>query len=207
MQGKLICLYGIDGSGKSTILEMLNNSKLKNTVCTSCLKKAIFEEELYQAEKTLQFHRKDVFSHEFKHVLHIGSVIFRMYNEILPILDTGKNVILDRYVLCIKLFTELFLQPSCNCLSKALECLPNPDIGIYLNVDVDIAIARIQQRSRKTGIPPHYSESRQALILKQTKYEDIIPSEPYPIIEINANDDINIVYSTVLKLLEQLEVY
>ena len=85
--------------------------------------------------------------------------------------------------------------------------MPNPDIGIYLNVDVDIAIARIQQRSRKTGIPPHYSESRQALILKQTKYEDIIPSEPYPIIEINANDDINIVYSTVLKLLEQLEVY
>ena len=207
MRGKLICLFGIDGSGKSSLLEILNKSKLENTICTSCIKNAVFEEELYQAEKTLQFHRNDIFSHEFKHVLHIGSVIFRMYNEILPILDTGKNVILDRYALCIKLFTELFLQPSCNCLSKALECLPNPDIGIYLNVDVDIAIARIQQRSRKTGIPPHYSESRQALILKQTKYEDIIPSEPYPIIEINANDDINIVYSTVLKILEQLEVY
>ena len=207
MRGKLICLFGIDGSGKSSLLEILNKSKLENTICTSCIKNAVFEEELYQAEKTLQFHRNDIFSHEFKHVLHIGSVIFRMYNEILPILDTGKNVILDRYVLCIKLFTELFLQPSCNCLSKALECLPNPDIGIYLNVDVDIAIARIQQRSRKTGIQPHYSESRQALILKQAKYEDIIPSEPYPIIEINANDDINIVYSTVLKILEQLEVY
>lgn len=207
MRGKLICLFGIDGSGKSSLLEILNKSKLENTICTSCIKNAVFEEELYQAEKTLQFHRNDIFSHEFKHVLHIGSVIFRMYNEILPILDTGKNVILDRYVLCIKLFTELFLQPSCNCLSKALECLPNPDIGIYLNVDVDIAIARIQQRSRKTGIPPHYSESQQALILKQAKYEDIIPSEPYPIIEINANDDINIVYSTVLKILEQLEVY
>lgn len=207
MRGKLICLFGIDGSGKSSLLEILNKSKLENTICTSCIKNAVFEEELYQAEKTLQFHRNDIFSHEFKHVLHIGSVIFRMYNEILPILDTGKNVILDRYVLCIKLFTELFLQPSCNCLSKALECLPNPDIGIYLNVDVDIAIARIQQRSRKTGIPPHYSESRQTLILKQAKYEDIIPSEPYPIIEINANDDINIVYSTVLKILEQLEVY
>ena len=161
MRGKLICLFGIDGSGKSSLLEILNKSKLENTICTSCIKNAVFEEELYQAEKTLQFHRNDIFSHEFKHVLHIGSVIFRMYNEILPILDTGKNVILDRYVLCIKLFTELFLQPSCNCLSKALECLPNPDIGIYLNVDVDIAIARIQQRSRKTGIPPHYSESRQ----------------------------------------------
>lgn len=82
MRGKLICLFGIDGSGKSTLLEILNNSKLENTICTSCLKNAVFEEELYQAEKTLQFHRKDVFSHEFKHVLHIGSVIFRMYNEI-----------------------------------------------------------------------------------------------------------------------------
>ena len=157
MQGKLICLYGIDGSGKSTILEMLNNSKLKNTVCTSCLKKAIFEEELYQAEKNLHFHRQDVFSHEFKHVLHIGSVIYRMYNE-------------------------------------------------YLNVDIDTAFARIQQRSLKTGVPPHYSESKQALILKQTKYEEIIPSESYPVIKVNANQDINMVYSTVLKLLKQLEI-
>lgn len=194
MQGKLICLYGIDGSGKSTILEMLNNSKLKNTVCTSCLKKAIFEEELYQAEKKLHFHRQDVFSHEFKHVLHIGSVIYRMYNEILPFLDAGKNVILDRYIICVKVFTELFLRPSYNCLSKALECLPNPDIGIYLNVDIDTAFARIQQRSLKTGVPPHYSESKQALILKQTKYEEIIPSESYPVIKVNANQDINMVY-------------
>lgn len=206
MQGKLICLYGIDGSGKSTILEMLNNSKLKNTVCTSCLKKAIFEEELYQAEKKLHFHRQDVFSHEFKHVLHIGSVIYRMYNEILPFLDAGKNVILDRYIICVKVFTELFLRPSYNCLSKALECLPNPDIGIYLNVDIDTAFARIQQRSLKTGVPPHYSESKQALILKQTKYEEIIPSESYPVIKVNANQDINMVYSTVLKLLNQLEI-
>lgn len=206
MQGKLICLYGIDGSGKSTILEMLNNSKLKNTVCTSCLKKAIFEEELYQAEKKLHFHRQDVFSHEFKHVLHIGSVIYRMYNEILPFLDAGKNVILDRYIICVKVFTELFLRPSYNCLSKALECLPNPDIGIYLNVDIDTAFARIQQRSLKTGVPPHYSESKQALILKQTKYEEIIPSESYPVIKVNANQDINMVYSAVLKLLNQLEI-
>ena len=125
-----------------------------------------------------------------------------MYNEILPFLDAGKNVILDRYIICVKVFTELFLRPSYNCLSKALECLPNPDIGIYLNVDIDTAFARIQQRSLKTGVPPHYSESKQALILKQTKYEEIIPSESYPVIKVNANQDINMVYSTVLKTFE-----
>lgn len=49
MRGKLICLFGIDGSGKSSLLEILNKSKLENTICTSCIKNAVFEEELYQA--------------------------------------------------------------------------------------------------------------------------------------------------------------
>ena len=51
MRGKLVILFGIDGSGKSTILKMLEDSGLNNTIYTSCLKNAIFEEELYRAEK------------------------------------------------------------------------------------------------------------------------------------------------------------
>ena len=146
MSGKLIFLFGIDGSGKSTILKMLEDSGLNNTIYTSCLRNAIFEEELYQAESKLHFSREDFFSHEFKHVLHIGSVIYNMFNIVLPLLDSGKNVILDRYAICIKLFTELFLEPSCNCLSKSLDCLPVPDLGIYFDVDIDIAIQRSSLR-------------------------------------------------------------
>lgn len=66
MKGKLIILFGIDGSGKTTILNMLKSIELNNTVCTSCLTNAIFEEELYRAERKLNFSRTDVFSHEFK---------------------------------------------------------------------------------------------------------------------------------------------
>lgn len=68
-------------------------SGLDNTIYTSCLKNAIFEEELYKAENKLHFSRADFFSHEFKHVLHIGSVIYNMYNIVLPLLNSGKNVI------------------------------------------------------------------------------------------------------------------
>jgi len=204
MRGKLIFLFGIDGSGKSTMLEMLKNSKLKNTIYTSCMKNAIFEEELYKAEAILHFSRSEVFSHEFKHVLHIGSVIYNMYDKIIPVLNNGKNVILDRYTICIKQFTDLFLKPSYNCLSKALDCLPTPDLGIYLDVEIETAVKRIEQRSIKTGIPPHYSESKKALIMKQTTYETQIPNEAYPIVKIDANKCIDEVYLSILNILNEV---
>ena len=184
MRGKLIFLFGIDGSGKSTILKMLKNSGIDNTIFTSCLSNAIFEEELYQAERTLHFSRGDIFSHEFKHVLHIGSVIYNMFNKILPILDNGQNVVLDRYTICIKLFTELFLRPSFNCLSKSLECLPPPDLGIYFDTDIDIATQRIRERNNKSKMQPHYSESKESLLMKKARYEAMIPYEKYPILVI-----------------------
>lgn len=201
MRGKIIFLFGIDGSGKSTILKMLEDNKLDNTVYTSCLTNAIFEEELYQAERKLHFSRQDFFSHEFKHVLHIGSVIYNMFNIVEPLLNDGKNVILDRYVICIKLFTNLFLDPSYNCLSKALECLPTPDLGIYFDVDIDTAIQRIQERSNRIGIIPHYSESRESLKRKKAGYETMIPNEKYAILKIDANQDINRVFSSVYRIL------
>lgn len=207
MNGKLIILFGIDGSGKSTILNMLENSRLNNTVCTSCLTNAVFEEELYIAEKKLEFSRKDYFSHEFKHVLHIGSVIYRMFDMVLPILNSGKNVILDRYTICIKLFGNLFLDPSYHCLSKALECLPTPDLGIYFDVNVDTATQRIQERSRRTEIVPHYSESKESLIMKKEGYENMISSEKYPIVRVDANQSIDKVYSSVLKILNEANIY
>lgn len=203
MRGKLIFLFGIDGSGKSTILNMLKNSGLDNMVYTSCMKDAVFEEELYRAETKLQFSRKDIFSHEFKHTLHIGSVIYSMFDKILPILNNGNNVVLDRYTICIKLFADLFLKPSYSCLSKALDCLPIPDLGIYFDVDIDIAIERIQERSDRTGIMPHYSESKEALMMKKKGYEVAIPNERYPIVQIDANQKLNNVYSSVLRILNE----
>lgn len=207
MNGKLIILFGIDGSGKSTILKMLESSGLDNTVCTSCLANAIFEEELYLAEKKLHFSRKDYFSREFKHAIHIGSVIFKMFDTILPILHSGKNVILDRYVICIKIFGDLFLNPSYNCLSKALECLPTPNFGIYFDANVDTAFQRIQKRNKKVGIMPHYSESKESLIMKKTKYENLIPCENYPIVAVDANQSVDKVYSSVIKILNDSGIY
>ncbi|WP_310602319.1 dTMP kinase [Anaerosporobacter sp.] len=196
-------MFGIDGSGKSTALKMLENSGLENTVYTSCLTTAVFEEELYRAENKLHFSRCDFFSHEFKHVLHIGSVIYKMFNTILPILNNGQNVILDRYAICIKLYADLFLEPSYKCISRALECLPTPDLGIYFDADIDTVLDRIKERSERSGIMPHFSESEESLIMKKARYETMIPHEKYAILRINANQDIDKVYSSVFEIISE----
>lgn len=203
MRGKLIVLYGIDGSGKSTILNKLKESEINNTICTSCMTNSVFEEELYSAEKQLHFNRRDYFSKEFKHMLHIGSVIYKMYNDIIPILNNGKNVILDRYIMCISLFTNIFLDKSYSCISKALECLPSPDLGIYFDVEIDTAVKRIKKRNEINGTSLHYSERKDSLVLKKEQYESLIPYEEYTILKIDANQEINTVYSSVLEILKK----
>ena len=207
MKGKLIALFGIDGSGKTTILKMLEHSSLDNTVYTSALTDAIFEEELFQAEKQLNFSRKEIFSHEFKYVLHIGSAIYKMFNTVLPLLNDGKNVILDRYTICIELYASLFLDPSYKCIAKALECLPQPDLGIYFDVDIDTALHRIRERNNRAGTIPHFSESEESLIMKKARYETIIQNEGYSILKIDANNDIDEVCCSVLEKLSEYYIH
>lgn len=102
---------------------------------------------------------------------------------------------------------DLFLSPSCNCLSKALECLPTPDVGIYFDVSIDNAIHRIEKRCNRTGTLPHYSESKESLIRKKRGYEDMMPNETYPILKIDANQRINKVYASITGTLKEVCPY
>jgi len=203
MKGKLIFLFGIDGSGKSTILKMLEKKDIRDVIFTSCMTNAVFEEELFEAEDKLSFSRKDYFTHEFKYVLHVNSIIYKMFNVILPILNNGKNVVLDRYIPCAKLYGDLFLEPTYRCVSRALECLPPPDLGIYFDVEIKVALRRLDARSKVTGKLPHFSESEKSLRMKKAGYEAVLIDEKYPIIKIDANQEIDSVYAAVLSALNE----
>ncbi len=63
---------------------------------------------------------------------------------------------------------------------------------------------RILERSNLTGIPPHYSESKQSLIMKKSGYETMIPNENYTVLRIDANQSIENVYSSVFKILRNV---
>ena len=82
--------------------------------------------------------------------------------------------------------------------------MPIPDLGIYFDADIDIAFQRILERSKRIGKRPHYSENRESLILKKEGYETMIPNETYTILKIDANQNVDKVYSSVLKILNTI---
>lgn len=69
-------------------------------------------------------------------------------------------------------------------MDKILEVLPKPDLGIYLDVDIDVALRRINKRTGKERAP---YEKKEGLIDLERKYKRLMPQEGYPMEVINAN--------------------
>ena len=196
-RGKLIAIIGIDGSGKSTIVSKLADTNIvENTIAISDGDNPVLLHEMYSACKKLGISRGEYFSDEFRHYLYMGSCILRTYNDIVPLLEKGTNVVLDRYSVCLKIFTKLYTKSTYHCLANILNCLPTPDLGIYLDIDVDESLKRIEKR----GSPQKFSlhENKEDLISKKNEYENLIPLESYKVVKIDANRSAEDVFSDVL---------
>jgi thymidylate kinase len=202
-RGKLIAIIGIDGSGKSTIVNKLaDTSIVANTIATSCSHNPVLSHEMYCACKNWGESSSTCFSDEFKHFLYMGSCILTAYNDVVPLLEKGINVVLDRYSICLKLFSKLYTKPTHHCLANILDCLPKPDLGIYLDIEVEESLKRIKMSGRSQKFSLH--ESKEDLISKKREYEYLIPLENYRVVKINANRSHEDVFSDVISEISNL---
>lgn len=63
----------------------------------------------------------------------------------MPELENGNTVILDKYTLCNKVYSNL-RNMGLEHMDRMLDILPKPDLGIYLDVNVDTALKRISEK-------------------------------------------------------------
>ena len=185
MKGKLIAIMGIDGAGKTTLVGNLKKCgcEINNWKCMSIFDNPIFTEELEKVAKQQEKTRRECFSKELRSIMWRSDLINNVFKYVIPELEKGSTIILDRYTLCNKVYSDLE-KSGLGYMDKVLEVLPKPDLGIYLDVDIDVALSRINKRNKKERAP---YERKGGLINLETKYKKLMPQERYPIIEINAN--------------------
>src|SRR5256885_3414904 len=146
--GKLIVVEGIDGSGKSTQLQLAKRHLEARGL-------APFFTEWNSAELIKEVTRKGkkkmsltpmTFS-----LLHATDFAHRLVHNILPPLKAGMIVLADRYV-----FTAFARDVVRGCdpvwVRRIFQFAPRPDRAFYFNVPIEVSIARVLSGRAKIRI-------------------------------------------------------
>ncbi len=161
--GKLIVVEGIDGSGKSTQLRLLEKWLRFNKL------------DVFLTEWNSSFMVKSITSKAKKKttltpttfsLLHATDFADRFERNIMPLLRAGYFVLADRYV-----YTAYARDVTRGCrptwVRKVYDFALKPDIAFYFRVPIDVSMERIL-----TGRPKlKYYEAGMDLGLSKSEYE------------------------------------
>ena len=139
VKGKLIVVEGIDGSGKSTQIHLLNQwlrSEGFPVFMTEWNSSEIVKEITSKGKK------KGTLTPTTFSLLHATDFADRYERNIFPLLRAGYIVLADRYVFtaCAR---DVVRGCSPNWVRKLYDFAIKPDILFYFRVPIDVAIKRI----------------------------------------------------------------
>ena len=208
-KGKLIVVEGIDGSGKSTQLRLLQKWLISRNI-------PVFFTEWNSSETVKQITRKGKKRGSLTAItfslLHATDFADRYERNILPLLHAGYVVLADRYVYTA--FARDIVR-GCNptWVKKIYEFAIKPEIVFYFKVPIDIAVDRILAgrptlKYYEAGMDLNLSNDPyesyrifQSRIIEQ--YESLSLSENFTIVDgtMEIEESQKFVRSAVMKLL------
>ncbi len=139
MDGKLIVVEGIDGSGKSTQIHLLE--KWLNYKGINVFKSEWNSSEMVK-EITSKGKKKGLLTPTTFSLLHATDFADRYERNILPLLRAGYFVLADRYVYTA-FVRDIVRGCNPNWVRKVYDFAIRPDLIFYFKVPVDIAVDRI----------------------------------------------------------------
>ena len=142
-KGVFICIEGLDGSGKTTQVELLAKKLEKefDVLCTSEPSKGLIGDFIRKS----YLYGKNRLSPYVEALLFAADRIEHVENEIIPALNNGKIVISDRYV-----FSSLAYQGSgkidLDWIQTVNKSILIPDLAIFLDVEPEKVLSRINSK-------------------------------------------------------------
>ena len=185
MKGILVAIEGIDGAGKSTLVnEIVSTCKEYNFNKLSGVGGYFITKELRSIEEKMNKYEELLLSEEVKNIAWMMD-FYITGKKIEKMLERGENVIVDRYTLSAKVYAESTTSVNMDDYFSIYTLLPTPDVWIIVDVEPNIALERIYKRNKK--IAPY--ENMEGLKAIMNKYYEVIEKENLNIIKINGNLD------------------
>ena len=216
MNGKLIVIEGIDGSGKTTVW---HNAKEKlqgerrlwlhdpgDTRLGNCLRKILLDPEM---DKPFPMAR------EAELFLYLASRAQLVLERILPALSEGLTVVLDRYWLSTLAYQGVNLTIPKSSLRELVSIGTReahwPSLMVWLDVSAETAEIRLRKRYEEQGIGLDRIESRGIDYLRRIRerYEEelaIVESEKQSsVARISGEESVDSVTQAVVEAIRESE--
>lgn len=191
---KVISIEGIDGTGKTVLLEGLREKLSSDDRCFVKFPSKRFYKQYRELDKDK--YREDSYFKEVNKLQTEDKAFFYDYWQ-----QQGKKIMFcDRYDVSQKVYDGSSLG------ERTIDLDTKSDWVIYLDVDIETILARINERGEDDCLG--YEEEEKLRELK-LRYERILEEEykgSYKVIEISPTDTIEDVLSMVLNHLEEIDM-
>lgn len=149
-KGMLVAFCGLDGSGKTTMIDRLARTRGAN---------ALVIQQPTELVRSLQLFRRFHDNPDKPRVDYRSLVLFTVGDRMLqtdevirPALGAGRSVISDRYIFCTLANMIARGYSSDRWIHEIIAHIPQPDLTVFMDVPVPIAEARIRARPEERDL-------------------------------------------------------
>ena len=145
MKGKFIVFEGIDRTGKTTQIKMLKDSGVlgDNTIFVSSLPE---DDSVAGQLRVMGLDSTNPVAPTTRSLLFLSAISYQIDKVILPALESGVNVVCDRYVYSNLAYQDVGFNEV---IADKLLSQCNPDAVIYLTIDTDVYLDRLSNRGNQ----------------------------------------------------------